>query len=125
MGQCILLSWFAGLCCFDVHCAPLCAAGIDPKVSCPVTVRNDGNVGLGALEATASGYGLTCADTSVLDAGATRACTLTRSVNQVSLGPVADQRSWLGGANQGRGGGVPPHGRVCTSKPCVDRVRSD
>jgi hypothetical protein len=51
-----------------------------------VTVSNNGNVGLGGLTllASANGYGLTCVDTSVLDAGASRACTLTRSVNQVN-----------------------------------------
>lgn len=87
---------------------PLPAAGVDPKVSCAVTISNSGNVGLGSftLVASATTYGLTCADNTVLAAGATRECTLTRSVNQVM-------------------GGVDSHGHICHNRSYAHKLSVD
>lgn len=88
------LSWRVLLCCCGdrstielyVLCCP--PEGNVP-VSCAVTITNDGPVGLSAFTLAggkpAEYTSLTCGDTGILAVGATRACTLTRTVSQVGM----------------------------------------
>lgn len=68
---------------------------VGAPISCTVILSNDGNFGLSAfaLVVGTTGYTLQCTDSSVLDAGSTRNCTLNRSIDQVSDVVSAEQTS--------------------------------